>query len=75
MHGRTDNYGAKWMTRIIAISDTHLEDEMLPDAVIKLAGNADIILHAGDFVSTQAYAALAELGRLEAVKETPTPPS
>lgn len=56
------------MTRIIALSDTHLKDGMLPDAVIKLAGNADIILHAGDFVSAKTYAALAELGRLVAVK-------
>ena len=55
------------MTRIIALSDTHLEDGMLPDAVIELARNADIILHAGDFVSAKTYAALAELGRLEAV--------
>ena len=36
-------------------------------AVAALAGNADIILHAGDFVSAKAYASLAELGRLEAV--------
>jgi putative phosphoesterase len=55
------------MTRIIALSDTHLEGEMLPDAVIELAGNADIILHAGDFVSSRAYADLAKLGKLEAV--------
>ncbi len=55
------------MTKIIALSDTHLEDEMLPDGVVRLAGNADIILHAGDFVSAKAYASLAELGRLEAV--------
>ena len=41
---------------------------MLPDAVIELAGNADIILHAGDFVSSRAYANLAKLGRLEAVR-------
>ena len=55
------------MTRIIALSDTHLENELLPPAVAALAGKADIILHAGDFVSTQCHAALAALGRLEAV--------
>jgi len=55
------------MTRIIALSDTHLENEMLPSAVAALAGKADIILHAGDFVSAQSHAALAALGRLEAV--------
>ena len=55
------------MTRIIALSDTHLENEPLPPAVAALAGSADIILHAGDFVSVQCHAALADLGRLEAV--------
>ena len=56
------------MTRILALSDTHLEDGNYPDAVVELAVDADIILHAGDFVSFQAYRALADLGRLEAVK-------
>lgn len=55
------------MTRIIALSDTHLEDEKLPEAVIALAKRADIILHCGDFVSARTYRALADLGRLEAV--------
>jgi hypothetical protein len=55
------------MTLIIALSDTHLENEKLPPAMAVLASKADIILHAGDFVSTQCYAALADLGRLEAV--------
>jgi len=56
------------MTRIIALSDTHLmEDDRLPEAVVALASKADIILHAGDFVSIQAYSALKDLGRLVAV--------
>jgi putative phosphoesterase len=55
------------MTRIIALSDTHLENELLPPAVAALASSADIILHAGDFVSAKCHAALAALGRLEAV--------
>jgi putative phosphoesterase len=55
------------MTRIIALSDTHLENEAIPPAVASLAGSADIILHAGDFVSAKCHAALASLGRLEAV--------
>ena len=55
------------MTRIIALSDTHLENEKLPPAVAALASKADLILHAGDFVSMQCHAALAALGRLEAV--------
>ena len=55
------------MTRIIALSDTHLENEALPAPVASLAKGADIILHAGDFVSESCLAALADLGRLEAV--------
>ncbi len=56
------------MTRIIALSDTHCKDGELPLAVARLVGGADIILHAGDFVSARAHAALASLGRLEAVR-------
>jgi len=55
------------MTRIIALSDTHLQDELLPPAIAALASSADIILHAGDFVTAKCHAALADLGRLEAV--------
>ncbi len=56
------------MTRIIAISDTHLEGRQdLPPGLAKQLVGADIILHAGDFVSPEAYNALAEMGRLEAV--------
>jgi len=56
------------MVRIIALSDTHLEGGKLPPPVAMLASRADIILHAGDFVSAQTYATLAELGQLEAVR-------
>lgn len=55
------------MTRIIALSDTHLEDEEIPPALAVLARDADMILHAGDFVSYKAYKAISSLGRLEAV--------
>jgi putative phosphoesterase len=55
------------VTRIIALSDTHLEDEVLSAAVSSLAKGADIILHCGDFVSAKTYYALSDLGRLEAV--------
>jgi predicted phosphodiesterase len=41
------------MTRIIALSDTHLQDDGILPAVAKLAKDADIILHAGDFVSAE----------------------
>ena len=57
------------MTKIIALSDTHLkDDDSLPSAVVAIASKADIILHAGDFVSVQAYSALKNLGRLVAVR-------
>ncbi len=54
------------MTRIVALSDTHLEDG-LPEMLIKALKGADIILHAGDFVSPNVYKSLADLGRVEAV--------
>lgn len=54
------------MTRIIALSDTHLE-KALPEKLVDLAKGADIILHAGDFVAKEVYDSLAELGRVEAV--------
>jgi uncharacterized protein len=55
------------MTRILALSDTHLSREALPEAVVELAAGADLIIHAGDFVSENAYESLSKLGKLEAV--------
>ncbi len=57
------------MTRIIALSDTHLEGRDLPLGLSELLRDADMIMHAGDFVSPEAYKALKEVGqgRLEAV--------
>lgn len=51
----------------MVLSDTHLEDGKIPPAVVALVSGADLILHAGDFVSARCHAALADLGRLEAV--------
>lgn len=56
------------MKRIIVISDTHLKDEKIPQVLADLAKGADLLLHAGDFVSSEAYSALADLGKLEAVR-------
>jgi putative phosphoesterase len=56
------------MTRIVALSDTHLGREKLPEAVVELAAGADLIIHAGDFVSEKAYELLSTLGTLEAVR-------
>ena len=54
------------MTKIIALSDTHLE-RSLPEKLIELAESADFILHAGDFVAKEVYDSLADLGMVEAV--------
>jgi putative phosphoesterase len=54
------------MTRIIALSDTHLE-ESLPANLAEVLEGADLILHAGDFVSPAAYRSISSLSRLEAV--------
>ena len=53
--------------RIIALSDTHLESGTIPLPLAGLLKEADMILHAGDFVSASAYSALCDLGSMEAV--------
>ena len=56
------------MKRILAISDTHLQaGSMVPKGVVDLAEGADLLLHAGDFVSLEVYEAFCDLGPLEAV--------
>lgn len=56
------------MKRIVAISDTHLQaGSMVPRGVVDLAEGADLLLHAGDFVSCEVYEAFCDLGPLEAV--------
>lgn len=57
--------------KIIAISDTHIKfgsikDHLPTDLIYKLK-QADIIIHAGDFVRKKAYDELSAIGRLEAV--------
>jgi uncharacterized protein len=54
------------MTCILAMSDTHLEGE-LPENLVRLAEGADIVVHAGDFISLEVYDHLSEISRLEAV--------
>ncbi len=57
--------------KIIAISDTHIKfgsiNDHLPGELIDLLKNADLILHAGDFVRKKAYDELSLLNRVEAV--------
>lgn len=57
--------------KIIALADTHIKSgsitEALPAGLIELIEQADIVIHAGDFVTRQAYDELAGICRLEAV--------
>jgi uncharacterized protein len=57
--------------KIIALADTHIKSgsiaEALPPGLIELIEQADIVIHAGDFVTRQAYDELAGICRLEAV--------
>lgn len=57
--------------KIIALADTHIKSgsitEALPVRLIELIRQADIVIHAGDFVTRQAYDELAGICRLEAV--------
>jgi len=57
--------------KIIILADTHIKSgsitEALPVRLIELIKQADIVIHAGDFVTRQAYVELADICRLEAV--------
>lgn len=56
------------MKRIIALSDTHLEEgSLVPKSLVRLAKGADLVLHAGDFVSIEVYETFNDLGPFEAV--------
>jgi putative phosphoesterase len=61
------------MTRIIAMSDTHLNNG-LPENLVELIKGADLLLHAGDFVTREIYNSLADLGQIEAVRGNADPP-
>jgi putative phosphoesterase len=57
--------------KIIALSDTHIRSgsiiEQLPRDLILLIKRADVVIHAGDFITQQAYDELSGMCRLEAV--------
>ncbi len=57
--------------KIIALSDTHIKfgsiNDYLPGELLELLKNADLILHAGDFVRKKVYDELSILNSLEAV--------
>lgn len=58
--------------RIIALADTHIKSgsliECLPRELLELIKRADMVIHAGDFVTMQAYEELKGICRLEAVQ-------
>ncbi len=57
--------------KIIAISDTHIKQgsilAQIPAGLVRLIMNADVVIHAGDFVTKEAYDELSGICRLEAV--------
>ncbi len=57
--------------KIIAIADTHIKSgsiiDCLPRGLVALIKSADMVIHAGDFVTKQAYDELSGICRLEAV--------
>lgn len=59
------------MTRLAIISDTHIPEraDAIPDSFRELVGNADAVIHAGDFTNQSVFEAVDELadGNLTAV--------
>lgn len=57
--------------KIIALADTHIKsgniEKMLQVELIELMKKADIVIHAGDFVTKHAYDEISGICRLEAV--------
>lgn len=57
--------------KIIALADTHIESgpitESLPAGLVRLIMQADMVIHAGDFITGQVYNELSKICRLEAV--------
>jgi putative phosphoesterase len=55
--------------QILVISDTHLTDPNdFPATLVEVAHSSDLIIHAGDFVSTDIFEFLTGLGPVEAVR-------
>jgi putative phosphoesterase len=56
--------GRNFLTRVAVISDTHLPrgTRALPEECVRLIVSADLVLHAGDFVSAQVLQELEKLG-------------
>lgn len=58
------------VTDVVVLADTHLRADVarrLPAAALAAIAGADLVLHAGDVVTPEALAELAELAPLQAV--------
>jgi len=58
--------------KLIILSDTHIKPgqslvELLPNDLVTIMKNSDILIHAGDFETLECYNELAGLGKLVAV--------
>lgn len=53
--------------KILAISDTHIKDNKLPQFIEDVINDYEIIIHAGDFTSYEVFKALENTGKLRAV--------
>ena len=54
--------------KIIVISDTHLYDNQIPNNILDIIADCDIIVHAGDFTSLECHKIFASTGKLKAVR-------
>jgi len=56
---------SSFLSRIAVISDTHLPRgrRVLPEQCLRLLRGADLVLHAGDFVSVEFFEELRAVGR------------
>lgn len=54
--------------RVLVTADTHAPNRKLPDWLVRLAGRADLVLHAGDFCDFSTYGTFAALAPLYAVR-------
>lgn len=46
--------------KIIAVADTHLQSWQIPEKLVQLMESADLVVHAGDFVSYEVYEKFSE---------------
>ncbi|WP_410507253.1 metallophosphoesterase [Methanosarcina hadiensis] len=53
--------------KLIVLSDTHLKTGEIPGQLQRLLENYDLIVHAGDFSTMEAYKAFNASGKLKAV--------